>query len=82
MKKFMVFLLVVGAALAYVGLAYHFILFDEKITVLRKDGYSYHNTLVDARGAKLFKIATQPDLLKAGLKNVLESGQGFSIPLP
>ena len=71
-----------GAGIMYGALMHHFILFDESIKIMKKTDATLHNTLVDARGAKAFKLVTQPDLVAAGLSDLISEQKGISIPLP
>jgi hypothetical protein len=82
MKKFLIILILLGIIAGYVLLNHHFILFDEKIRIVRKVKLTPNLTFVDARGAKLFKIAVEPDLIKAGIQEVLAGTKGTSIPVP
>lgn len=71
MKK-MLIVLVIGGALVFGALSYHFILTDKSIKVLKKADLTFDNTFVDARGAKKIKLYLNPALMKAGVKNLLE----------
>ena len=80
MKKFLLFIVVVAVGLAYFGLSYHFILFDEHLKILKKNSYTFHNTLVDARGARALKLILEPDLIKAGIKDLVGQTKGLKVP--
>ncbi|MCF8056765.1 MAG: hypothetical protein K9K37_09010 [Desulfocapsa sp.] len=70
MKKIIVGL-VVAAAAGYGLLSYHFILLDSSVKILKKTGVRYENTFIDARGIKKLELASQPDLIGAGINDVL-----------
>ncbi len=70
MKKIIV-ALVIAAAVGYGLLGYHFILFDNSFKVIKKTGFRYEDTFIDARGAKKFQLALKPDLLAAGITDVI-----------
>ena len=80
MKKIIALILILGAGLLYFSLSYHFILFDEHLKILKKNNYTLHNTFMDARGAKALKLALEPDLVKAGVKELLGRTKGLSLP--
>lgn len=80
MKKFFFLLMILGAGALYLSLNYHFILFDDRVKVLKKTDYSLTHTLVDARGAKALKLLTYPDLVKAGVKDFITPGRSTTIP--
>lgn len=70
MKKILVGLIILGAA-GYGLLSYHFILFDSSLEILQKTSPAYENTFVDARGAKKLEILLKPDLIAAGINDVV-----------
>lgn len=82
MKKFIFVLLLCGIACSYLSLQYHFILFEDSLRILKKSELRTKNTFVDARGAKVMKIAVQPDLIEAGIKEAIGKQKGFSISIP
>jgi len=63
--------LVIAAAAGYGLLSYHFVLLDSSLKILKKTGVRYENTFVDARGAKKAELALKPDLVAAGINDVL-----------
>ncbi len=71
MKKFVIGLLLALAA-GYGLLSYHFILLDDTVKIIRKSNIGYENTFVDARGAKKLKMLLEPDLIEAGINDVLK----------
>lgn len=71
LKKIIPFVIV--AAFAYGILSYHFILFDDKLKILKKADMKLENTFVDARGENQLKILLNPDLVKAGINDIIES---------
>ncbi len=71
MKKIILALIIAGAA-GYGVLSYHFILFDKSLKILKKSTVQYQNTFVDARGAKKLELAIKPDLISAGINDVLK----------
>ncbi|MBF0530511.1 MAG: hypothetical protein HQK55_14835 [Deltaproteobacteria bacterium] len=81
MKKSLIFLFIAGAAV-YLGLGYHFILFDDSLRVMKKLEFRTHNTFVDARGANSVKLLAQSDLVQAGVKELIGQQKGLKIPLP
>ncbi len=64
--------LVIAAAAGYGLLGYHFVLLDSSLKILKKTGVRYENTFVDARGAKKLELALKPDLIGAGINDVLD----------
>ena len=64
--------LVIAAAVGYGLLGYHFVLFDNSLKIIKKTGFRYENTFVDARGAKKFQLVLKPDLLAAGINDVVK----------
>ncbi len=71
MKKLLLALIIAGAA-GYGVLNYHFILFDKSFKILKKSKVQYQNTFVDARGAKKLELLIKPDLISAGINDVLK----------
>ena len=71
MKK-IIPLILFGAAV-YGLLNYHFILFDNRLKILKKADLELENTFVDARGEKQLTILMNPDLVKAGLNDLIDS---------
>ncbi len=71
MKKSILALIIAGAA-GYGVLSYHFILFDKSLKILKKSAVRYENTFVDARGAKKLELALKPDLISAGVQDVIK----------
>ena len=70
MKK-IILVLIIAAAAGYGLLSYHFILLDNSMKILKKTGVRYENTFVDARGPKKLEIAMKPDLIAAGISDIL-----------
>lgn len=70
MKKIIALCLLIG--LGYAALNYHFILLDNGVKILRKAELHYSNTFVDGRGIKKMKLYTEPDLLEAGIRDVIQ----------
>jgi len=70
MKK-IILMLVVAAAAGYGLLSYHFILFDNNLKIIKKTGIRYEDTFVDARGAQKLGLALKPDLIAAGINDVI-----------
>ena len=84
MKRFfytVVVLALIGGAV-FASLNYHFILFNDSLRIMEKYELGIQNTFVDARGAKALHIATRPDLVKAGIKGLINGEIGLRIPLP
>lgn len=71
MKKILLALIIAGVA-GYGVLNYHFILFDKSLKILKKSKVQYQNTFVDARGAKKLELLIKPDLISAGINDVLK----------
>jgi hypothetical protein len=71
MKKIVIAFCLLLAA-GYGLLSYHFILFDDTVKILQKSNIGYENTFVDARGAKKLKMLLEPDLIEAGIKDVIK----------
>ena len=74
MKKIIAVIIICGAA-GYGLLSYHFVLLDSSLKILKKTGVRYENTFVDARGAKKLEIALKPDLVAAGINDLLEQAE-------
>ncbi len=77
MKKIIV-ALVIAAAAGYGVLSYHFVLFDSSLKILKKTSARYENTFVDARGVKKVGLALKPDLIAAGINDVIKQVEGSS----
>ena len=71
MKKIILALVIAGGA-GYGVLNYHFILFDQSFKILKKSAVQYENTFVDARGVKKLELALKPDLISAGVQDVIK----------
>ncbi len=71
MKK-IVLLLIIAVAAGYGVLSYHFILFDGNVKILKKTAARYDNTFVDARGTGKFELVLKPDLVAAGVKDIID----------
>lgn len=71
MKKIIV-MLIIAAVAGYGLLSYHFILFDDSLKILKKTEVRYENTVVDARGTKKLEILLKPDLVEAGIKDLVK----------
>lgn len=69
MKKMAGVLLLMGVVWALFH--FHFILFDNRIKILAKVHFTLDNTFVDARGAKKIRLLLNPELVKAGFKDIL-----------
>jgi len=80
MKKGIVLLVIIGA-LVFGALNYHFILLDNSIKILKKADLSFESTFVDARGVKMLRLLTDPDLVKSGIKNLVDD-ESVSMPKP
>lgn len=74
MKK-IILVLIAGAA-GYGLLSYHFVVFDNSLKIIKKTGIRYENTFVDARGTKKMGLILKPDLVAAGINDVLEQING------
>lgn len=59
------------AGVVWTLLHFHFILLDSRIKVLAKTNLTLAQTFVDARGAKKLRLLLDPDLVSAGIKNIL-----------
>ena len=70
MKKWVGFFILVG--LVWSLFRFHFILLDNRIKVLGKSKLTLDQTFVDARGAKKMRLLLDPDLVKAGLNDLLK----------
>jgi hypothetical protein len=77
MKKIILSLIIAGAA-GYGVLSYHFILFDKSFKILKKSTVQYQNTFVDARGTKKLELVLKPDLISAGVNDLLKQVDGSS----
>lgn len=70
MKK-MIGSLALAAVAGFALLNYHFILFDDNLEILKKTGPRYQNTFIDARGTKKLDLLLKPDLIAAGIHDVI-----------
>ncbi len=68
--------LIIAAAAGYGLLSYHFVLLDSSLKILKKTTIRYENTFVDARGTKKLELALKPDLISAGINDVLDQANG------
>lgn len=66
-----VLVMLVIAAAGYGLLSYHFVLFDGSLQILKKTSAHYQNTFVDARGNRKLELALKPDLIAAGIDDVV-----------
>lgn len=64
--------LLVLVGLIWVLFNFHFILLDAKLKILSKSHFTLDNTFVDARGAKKVRLLLNPELARAGFKDLLE----------
>ena len=71
MKK-VIIVVIIAFGLALGALNYHFILTDNGPKVLKKAKLTPKYTFVDARGIKKHKLLTNPSLLKAGFKDLVD----------
>lgn len=71
MKK-IVIVMCLALAAGYGLLSYHFILFDDTMKIIKKTNIRYKNTFVDARGVNTFKMLLEPDLIEAGINDVIK----------
>ena len=70
LKKLLAAGVLVGVAWAC--LRFHFILLDSRLKVLAKSELTLSQTFIDARGAKKLRLLLDPDLVKAGIKDILK----------
>ncbi len=70
MKK-IIFMLIIAFVAGYGVLNYHYILLDDSMKIIRKTGIRYENTFIDARGSKKLDLLLKPDLVEAGIQDVL-----------
>ena len=69
--KRLALILIIFLAAGYGLLNYHFILFDDRLKILKKAGITYENTFVDARGVKKLDLLLEPDLIESGVKDLI-----------
>ncbi len=65
--------LIIAAAAGYGLLSYHFVLLDSSLQILKKTNVQYENTFVDGRGEKKLGLVLKPDLISAGVKDLVDS---------
>ena len=70
MKKIL-FMLIITFIAGYGVLNYHYILLDDSMKIIAKTGMRYDNTFVDARGSKKLELLLKPDLVEAGIQDVI-----------
>ena len=70
MKTVIGFIVIAGAA-AYGLLSYHFIIFDNSFEVIKKTEPRLEDTFVDGRGVKKLELLAKPDLVEAGIQDIL-----------
>jgi len=51
---------------------------DSNIKILKKVDFTFHDTFVDARGSKKYKLLLNPALVKAGVKDLYKR-EGITI---
>jgi hypothetical protein len=78
MMKKLVVVIIFLATLTFGALNYHFILMDNGIKILKKVDLTFDDTLVNARGAKKYKLLLNPALVKAGVNDLLKK-EGVTI---
>ena len=61
-----------AGAFAYGAANYHVIVMDGKLKLLKKTRMSFNNTLVDARGLRRTTLYLNPEIAKAGVKNLFK----------
>ena len=66
-----ILMMIVIAAAGYGLLSYHFVLFDSSLQILKKTSPHVQNTFVDARGNRKLELALKPDLIAAGINDVV-----------
>jgi len=69
--KTKILLIILIGFLTFCAMNYHFILFDDQIKILRKSKLRFENTFVDARGANILHIFVMPDLIQAGIQDLV-----------
>lgn len=70
MKKMAGLLALVGVI--WMLFNFHFILLDAQLKILPKSHFTLDNTFVDARGAKKIRLLLNPELAKAGFRDLLK----------
>jgi len=58
-------------AAGYGLLSFHFVLFDDNFKIIKKTGVRYEDTFVDARGAKKMELVLKPNLVAAGINDLI-----------
>ena len=71
MKKTLFVLAILGAILIASALNFHLIILDDDFKILKKADLTFTDTVVDARGLKMVKLFTKPNLIRAGIKELL-----------
>jgi len=70
-KKIIYVILVLAAIGAVGGLNYHFIYTGNDFKILKKVELTFKDTFIDARGVKRSLLFLKPNLVKAGIKDLL-----------
>ena len=73
MKKALFVLCVLAGVCILGALNYHVILLDEEIKILRKVDLTFADTFVDARGLNRIKLFSRPNLVRAGIVDLIEN---------
>jgi hypothetical protein len=71
--KQVLYVLLLAGALSVGASNYHFILFDDGIKILKKTEVTFEDTFVDARGAGKLQLLFKPALIRAGVKDILDT---------
>ena len=71
MKKAFILVILIAGVTLYGAFNYHVILTDDTVKLLPKASPSLTHTVVDARGANVHRLLTNPVLLKAGIKDAI-----------
>jgi len=70
MKKIIVGMIILVVA-GYGLLSFHFVLFDDSFKIIQKTGVRYEDTFVDARGSKKAELLLKPNLVAAGINDLI-----------
>ena len=71
MKKIIAVLVVLGVIVAAGALNFHVIILSSDVKILKKTEMTFTDTFVDARGIKRAKLYLKPNLVAAGIKDLL-----------
>jgi hypothetical protein len=74
MKKSLAILVIAAALCVGAALNYHFVLLDSSVKILKKTELTFTDTFVDARGMNKLRLLSKPNLVDAGIRDLIQGG--------